>query len=156
MIKRIKQWIKFKICNVKVWPGAYVYPTAHIGSNTSIGRNSEIGNNVVIGENVKIGYGCFIPEGFVIDDNVFIGPSFTGTNDRYPPSPKENWEKTFIAKGARIGAGVTVICGVTIYQNALVGAGSVVTKDVETNSTTYGVPAKARKILNVPLKREAC
>lgn len=142
VLLKIKRWFDFKKRNIKIWPGAYVYPSAVIGDNVSIGRNSEIGNGVIIGDRVRIGYGCFIPEGFIIEDDVFIGPNFTGTNDRYPPSLKKFWQSTTIKEAARIGAAVTVICGVTIHENALIGAGSVVTKDIEGNTTAYGVPAK--------------
>ena len=143
---KLYQWWDFKRRNIKVWPGAYVYPTAKIGDNVSIGRNTEIGNNVVIGNNVRIGNGCFIPEGVIIQDHCFIGPHVCFTNDRYPPSPRSEWQSTLVHKGARIGAGVKIICGVVIGKNALIGAGSVVTKNINQNNTVFGVPAKLKEV----------
>lgn len=124
-----------------IWHPSNVYPTAQIGKNVSIGTFCEIGPNVVIGDNVRIGAYSFIPEGFTIEDGAFIGPRFTGTNDRKPPSSKEYWEPTTIKKNARVGAAVTVRCGVTIGEGALIGTGSVVTKNVPPFETWVGVPA---------------
>jgi UDP-2-acetamido-3-amino-2,3-dideoxy-glucuronate N-acetyltransferase len=126
----------------KVWHPVNVYPTAKIGNNVSIGMFSEIGNNVVIEDNVRIGAMCFIPEGVTIEKNAWIGPNCVMTNDRFPPSGKENWEKILIKQGARIGAGSTILPGIEIGEGALIGAGSVVTKNVPTGETWVGVPAK--------------
>lgn len=126
----------------KIWQPSNVYQTASIGTDGNIGAFCEIGNNVVIGDRVRIGAMSYLPEGVIVEDDAFIGPRFCGTNDKYPPSGKDQWQQTLIRKGARIGAGVTIICGVTIGQNALIGAGSVVTKDVPDNETWCGVPAQ--------------
>jgi acetyltransferase-like isoleucine patch superfamily enzyme len=126
----------------KIWPPCNIYPTAAIGENVSIGIFSEIGPKVSIGNNVRIGAMCFIPEGVTIMDDVWIGPHCVFTNDRFPPSPREKWELTLVMKGARVGAGVTVLPGVIIGENALVGAGSVVVKSVPPEETWAGVPAK--------------
>lgn len=126
----------------KIWEPCNVYPTAQIGEGVNIGAFSEIGNNVVIGDNTRIGAMSYIPEGVVIGKGVFIGPRVTMTNDRFPPSGKDYWEKTIIEDGARIGAAVTIRCGVVIGLGALIGAGSVVTKDVPPGETWAGVPAK--------------
>ncbi|MCK9599830.1 MAG: N-acetyltransferase [Sphaerochaeta sp.] len=135
---QFEQWVRD---NVKVWQPCNIYPSASIGRNVSIGTFTEIGNNVVIGNNVRIGAMCFIPEGVVIEDDAWIGPRCTFTNDRFPPSPMEEWEPTIVKRGACLGAAVTVVCGVTIGEGALVGAGSVITKDVPAGQVWAGVPA---------------
>jgi acetyltransferase-like isoleucine patch superfamily enzyme len=128
----------------KIWGVQNIYPTAEIGDNGSIGWFCEIGNNVKIGDRVRIGAFSYLPEGVIVEDDVFIGPRLTCTNDKYPPSGKEHWKKTVIKKGARIGAGVTIICGVTIGEGSLVGAGSLVTKNIGEGEKWYGVPARKR------------
>lgn len=127
---------------VKIWQPSNVFPNATIGRNSKVGAFSEIGNRVIIGANVDIGAMTFIPEGVTIEDGAWIGPRVTFTNDRFPPSPKIKWEATVIKKGARIGAGCTIICGVTIGEGALIGAGSVVTKNVPPCEIWAGIPAK--------------
>ena len=127
---------------IKIYPLCNIYHTASFGLTCQVGMYSEIGNNVWIGDRVKIGAMCFIPEGVEIRDDAWIGPRCTFTNDRFPPSPKEKWEKTVIMSGARLGAGVTVVCGVVIGEGALVGAGSVVTKNIPAGETWVGVPAQ--------------
>jgi acetyltransferase-like isoleucine patch superfamily enzyme len=129
-----KSTVIYEPCNI--------YSTAEIGKNVNIGMFTEIGNKVSIGNNVRIGAMCYIPEGVIIKDNAWIGPRVTFTNDKYPPSGKKFWEKTIIKKGARIGAGVTVLPGISIGENALIGAGSVVTRDIPANAKCCGVPAK--------------
>jgi len=122
-----------------------VYPTAKIGRNVSIGAFTEIGPNVKIGDGVRIGAMCFIPEGVTIEEGAWIGPRCTFTNDRYPPSDRSEWQKTYVKRGARLGAGVTVVCGVVIGEQALVGAGSVITKSIPCGETWAGVPAERIK-----------
>ena len=125
-----------------IWQPANVYSSAKLGEGVSIGTFSEIGHEVEIGENTRVGAMCFIPEGVTIGKNCFIGPRVTFTNDKYPPSGKENWLPTVIEDGAAIGAGSTIICGVTIGKGALIGAGSVVTKNIPSGAKAYGVPAE--------------
>lgn len=125
-----------------IWNPSNVYRTAILGSGVSIGTFSEVGNNVSIGDGTRVGAHCFIPEGVTIGKNCFIGPRVTFTNDRYPPSPKEKWEKTVVEDGAALGAAVTVLCGVTIGAGAMIGCGSVVTKSVPSGETWAGVPAR--------------
>ncbi len=128
--------------DTKIWQPCNVYPTAKIGKDGSIGAFCEIGNNVVIGDRVRIGAMTYLPEGVTVEDDCFIAPRVTCTNDKFPPSGKENWQKTLIKRGASIGAGVTIVCGVTIGEYALIGAGSVVTKNVGDREKWYGVPAQ--------------
>ena len=127
----------------KIWPNSNIYPTAKIGKGCSIGQFCEIGENVVIGNNVRIGAFTFIPEGVVIEDNVFIAPRVSFSNDKYPPAGKESWGKILVKKGAVIGMGATILPCVTIGEKSVVGAGSVVTKDVPNNEVWYGTAAYA-------------
>ncbi len=124
-----------------VWEPCNIYPSARIGENVSIGAFSEIGHNVVIGDNVRIGAHAFIPEGVTIENDVFIGPRCTFSNDKYPPSGKGNWKRTLVKKGARIGAGVCVLPGIVIGENAVIGMGATVTKDVFDNAEAKGFAA---------------
>ena len=126
---------------------ANVYDTAVIGKNVSIGAFAEIGNGVTIGDNVKIGCGAFIPENIVIQDDVFIGPHVVFTNDKHPPSHgKWREEKpTIIERGSSVGANSTILPNLVLGENCRIGAGSVVTRDVKSNSLVYGVPAKESK-----------
>lgn len=127
--------------NTVVWNNCNIYKTAKIGKGCSIGGNTEIGNKVVIGNNVRIGAFCFIPEGVTIEDDTFIAPRVSFSNDKRPPSRKECWGKILIKKGAVIGMGAIILPGVTVGERAIVGAGSVVTKDVPAGEQWYGVPA---------------
>lgn len=136
---------RWKARGVTVWEPSKINPDAVIGAGVQVGSFSEIGPKVIIGSRVRIGAMCFIPEGVSLGDDAWIGPRCTFTNDRFPPSPRDQWQKTVIERGARLGAGVTVICGVTIGEGALIGAGSVVTKDVPAGETWAGCPAKALK-----------
>mgnify|MGYP001565117439 CR=1 FL=1 len=130
---------------IKIWRFTNIYGKVEFGENVSIGCFCDIGGNhrgVKIGNNVKIQSHCFIPDGITIEDNVFIGPGVVFTNDKNPPSGKENWKETFVRRGAVIGANATILPGIEIGENATIGAGSVVTKSVEANQTVCGNPAK--------------
>jgi acetyltransferase-like isoleucine patch superfamily enzyme len=125
-----------------IWEPCNIYPSAIIGEDVNIGAFTEIGPNVVIGDGVRIGAMCFIPEGVTIEADAWIGPRCTFTNDKYPPSGKENWKPIRVCKEASIGAAVTILPGVTVGEGAKIGAGSVVTKDVPNDEKWCGVPAK--------------
>jgi acetyltransferase-like isoleucine patch superfamily enzyme len=123
-----------------------------IGEDCKIHSHCWIGEDVKIGNRVKIEAFAFIPPGVTIEDDVFIGPRVTFTNDKHPPSGRENWLKTFVREGASLGAGSTILPGITIGEHSKVGAGSVVTKDVPPYTVVCGNPAKPHagktKILN--------
>jgi len=123
-----------------------------IGDETKIGAFVEIQKNATVGRRCKISSHTFICEGVEIEDNVFIGHGVTFINDVYPRATavggtlqtEADWkvEKTRICKGASIGSGSTILCNVTVGENAIVGAGSVVTKDVPANAIVAGNPAR--------------
>lgn len=125
-----------------------------IGENCKIGTFIEIQKGVKIGNNVKVSSHTFICEGVTIEDDVFIGHNVTFINDKYPRSTVDGrlreageWEckPTLVKKGASLGSSCTILCGVTVGENAIVGAGAVVTKDVPANATVAGVPARILK-----------
>ena len=140
--------------DVKIFDFVNLYGCS-IDDNTKIGTFVEIQKNASIGKNCKISSHTFICEGVSIEDNVFVGHNVTFINDKHPRSVNEdgtmqsesNWEviETFVKKGASIGSSSTILCGVTIGENAIVGAGAVVTKDVPPNTIVAGVPAKVIK-----------
>ncbi|NML68418.1 N-acetyltransferase [Chryseobacterium sp. RP-3-3] len=134
--------------NTMIWQYCVVLPNAIIGENCNINYNVFIENNVYIGNNVTIKPGVQIWDGISIEDDVFIGPNVTFTNDKNPVSKNKNFTllKTTVKKGASIGANATILPGITIHENAVVGAGSVVTKDIPAGETWFGNPAKKQKI----------
>ncbi len=128
-----------------------------VGDHSKIGAFVEIQKNASVGKNCKISSHSFVCEGVTIEDNVFIGHSVTFINDSYPRSTtpdgqmqtEADWkvEVTLVKKGASIGSGSTILCKVTIGENAIVGAGSVVTKDVPANAVVAGNPAKVLRYI---------
>jgi UDP-2-acetamido-3-amino-2,3-dideoxy-glucuronate N-acetyltransferase len=127
-----------------VWQYCVILENAVIGHNCNINCHVFIENDVLIGDNVTIKPGVQIWDGVTLEDNVFIGPNVTFTNDLFPVSKNKNFilKKTRVKKGASIGANSTIICGVIIGENSLVGAGSVVTKDIPAGEIWVGNPAK--------------
>ncbi len=130
-----------------IWQFCVVLPYAKIGSNCNICANVIIENEVKIGNNVTIKSGVQLWDGVTVEDNVFIGPNVTFTNDRYPRSKNPNWEQkeTIIKTGASIGANSTILPGITIGEHAMIGAGSVVTKDIPAKEVWVGNPARFLK-----------
>jgi UDP-2-acetamido-3-amino-2,3-dideoxy-glucuronate N-acetyltransferase len=123
-----------------------------VGDNSRIGAFVEIQKNVEVGKNVKVSSHTFICEGVAIEDNCFIGHNVSFINDKYPraindngkPQSESDWQviPTRVKRGASIGTSATILCGVTIGENAVVGAGSVVTHDVPDGTTVVGNPAR--------------
>ena len=131
----------------KIWHFSHVQSGAVIGRNCSLGQNVNIGNNVRIGNNVKIQNNVSVYEGVVLEDYVFCGPSIVFTNIKIPRSefPQKGtkyYSKTIVKKSASIGANATIVCGVTIGEYALIGAGAVATKDVPPFSLVVGNPGR--------------
>ena len=139
--------------NVSIGDGTSIWHFSHlqsgsvIGKNCTLGQNVNIGNNVKVGDHVKIQNNVSVYEGVEIEDYVFCGPSMVFTNIKLPRSefPQKGskfYLKTLVKKSASIGANATVICGVTIGEYAMIGSGSVVTKDVPPFSLIIGNPGK--------------
>ena len=127
-----------------IWQFCVVLKNAKIGNNCNINAHVLIENDVVIGDNVTIKSGVQIWDGITLDDNVFIGPNVTFTNDFLPRSKQypKKFLKTSIKKGASVGANSTIIGGVTIEEYSMIGAGSIVTRDIGKQELWYGNPAK--------------
>lgn len=140
---------KFIGDNTYIWQFTVVLKGAVIGSNCNINALCFIENDVIIGDNVTIKCGVYLWDGIRIKDNVFIGPNVTFTNDKYPRSKNRKFslERTIVEEGASIGANATILCGVNIGENAMIGAGSVITKDVPAGEIWFGNPAKPHGII---------
>lgn len=132
----------------KIWAYSHICKNVKIGNNCVIGEGVYIGPNVIIGNNCKIQNHSLIYEGVTIENNVFIGPNVITTND-ITPDVSDSWShrfrKTLFKNGCSIGANSTIICGIEIGENSLIGAGSVVTKNVPDNVLGYGNPFRVKK-----------
>lgn len=131
----------------KIWHFCHVMSGAKIGKNCSLGQNVNVGGKAIIGDGVKIQNNVSVYDNVVIEDDVFCGPSCVFTNVINPRAfveRKHEYKQTIIKKGASIGANATIVCGVTVGEYALIGAGSVVTKDVPAYALVYGSPARVR------------
>ena len=130
----------------KVWQYCVVLPGAIIGRECNICAQVLIENDVRIGDRVTVKSGVQLWDGVTLEDDVFIGPNVTFTNDLVPRSKiyPDRFSRTLIEKGASIGANTTIIAGNTIGRYALVGAGSVITRDIPANTVWYGNPARHR------------
>lgn len=148
--------------DVKMGRGVRIYGFANLygcelGDDVKIGTFVEIQKGARIGNRCKISSHTFVCEGVVIEDDVFIGHNVTFTNDRYPRATnaggalqtEADWicVPTLVRRGASIGSGATLLCGITVGEAALVGAGSVVTKDVPPRAVVAGNPARLIKML---------
>jgi acetyltransferase-like isoleucine patch superfamily enzyme len=133
-----------------IWQYCVILCKAKIGKNCNINFNVFIENDVIIGDNVTIKPGVQLWDGLRVENNVFIGPNVSFTNDKYPRSKiyPEKFIETKIKKNASIGAGSVILCGITIGENAMIGAGSVITKNIPENELWYGNPAKFIKKLD--------
>jgi len=127
-----------------IWQFCVILKNAVIGNDCNINCNVFIENDVTIGNNVTIKPGVQLWDGMIVEDDVMIGPNVTFTNDAFPRSKNKNFqmERTIIKKGASIGANATILPGLTIGEYAMVGAGSVLTKDIPPYTMWFGNPAK--------------
>ena len=129
----------------RIWHFSHIMPDCVIGERCNIGQNVVISPGVVLGNNVKIQNNVSVYTGVVCEDDVFLGPSCVFTNVLNPRSAiprKDQYRKTLVRRGATIGANATIVCGHTIGEYALIGAGAVVTKDVPPYALVVGNPSK--------------
>jgi UDP-2-acetamido-3-amino-2,3-dideoxy-glucuronate N-acetyltransferase len=131
--------------DTKIWQFSHVMKSAKIGANCILGQNVQVANEVELGNGVKVQNNVSIYTGVICEENVFLGPSMVFTNVINPRaflSRKNDFKKTIVKKGASIGANATIVCGNTIGEYAMVGAGAVITKEVPAYALVVGNPAK--------------
>jgi len=129
----------------KIWHFSHIMSGAIIGAKCNIGQNVVVSPEVILGANVKIQNNVSLYTGLICEDDVFLGPSCVFTNVNNPRSEvnrRGDYEKTWVKKGATIGANATIVCGITIGEYAFIGAGAVVTKDVSPYALAVGNPSK--------------
>jgi acetyltransferase-like isoleucine patch superfamily enzyme len=128
----------------QIWQYTVVLPGARIGRDCNLNAHCLVENDVVIGDRVTLKCGVFLWDGMTVEDDVFIGPNATFTNDKFPRSrqPPAQFQRIVLKRGASIGANATILGGVTIGEGAIVGAGSVVTRDVPPGVIVCGNPAR--------------
>ena len=131
----------------KIWHFSHIQSGVKIGEKCILGQNINVGNNVIIGNHCKIQNNVSIYEGVELEDYVFCGPSMVFTNillprSEFPQVGSKYYQKTLVKKSATIGANATIICGVTIGKYALIGSGTVVTKDIPDFSLVIGNPGR--------------
>jgi UDP-2-acetamido-3-amino-2,3-dideoxy-glucuronate N-acetyltransferase len=136
-------------CGTRIWAFAHILPGAIIGENVNICDHTFIENDVIVGDRVTIKCGVYLWDGLRLEDDVFVGPNATFTNDKFPRSQQylDIFPKTIIKQGASIGANATILPGLVVGINAMIGAGAVVTRDVPDNALVVGNPAKIVKII---------
>lgn len=133
--------------NTRIWQYCIILPDAEIGANCNICSHVFIENEVKIGNNVTIKSGVQLWDGITIEDDVFLGPNVTFTNELVPRSriiDKSQFKKTIVKKGASVGANTTVLPGIVIGEYALIGAGSLINKNIPNNTLWFGIPATKR------------
>jgi len=129
----------------KIWHFTHVMASSEIGADCVLGQNVFVGNKVKLGNNVKVQNNVSVYEGVICEDDVFLGPSMVFTNVINPRSNierKNEFRNTLVKRGATVGANTTIICGVTLGEYCMIGAGAVVTKDVRAFALMTGVPAR--------------
>jgi UDP-2-acetamido-3-amino-2,3-dideoxy-glucuronate N-acetyltransferase len=133
----------------KIWQFTVVLPGAVIGRNCNINSHCFVENDVVIGDNVTVKCGVYLWDGTHLEDDVFIGPNATLTNDRFPRSKHypERFLPLVIKRGASIGAGAVILPGLTIGEHAMIGAGAVVTRNVPSKSVVYGTASRQVRLV---------
>ena len=135
-------------CNIgqgtKIWQWVLILKGAKVGKDCNVCAHSLIEEDVIVGDEVTIKSGVYLWNGLRVGDKVFIGPNATFTNDKYPRSKErpDCFQKTILGHGCSIGANATILCGIEIGENSVIGAGSVVTRNVPPNSKVYGNPAR--------------
>ena len=151
--------------NTRIWHFVHICAEAEVGDNCSLGQNVYVGNRVKIGNNVKVQNNVSVYDNVYLEDDVFCGPSMVFTNVYNPRAfveRKQEYRDTVIKRGATLGANCTVVCGVSIGEYSLIGAGAVINKDVKPFALMVGVPAKQigwvskhGERLNLPLEGPA-